>query len=53
MSVKGAEGAARTLFAYPSDKKVRTPDFEKCVPLRGTQKNPVGVDLERLPDSWW
>ncbi len=38
-------GDLRTLFAYPSDKKVRT--------LRGTQKNPVGVELERLPDSWW
>ena len=24
---------------------------ENCVPFRGTQKNPVDVDFERLPDS--
>ena len=28
-----------------------------CVPFlrtfRGAQKNPVSVELERLPDSWW
>ena len=32
---------------------LRTPLTKKCVPLRGTQKNPVSVELERLPDSWW
>ena len=31
--------------AYSWLRKVRT--------LRGTQKNPVSVELERLPDSWW
>ena len=42
-------------FAYPSVGKVRTLcvplTCENCVPFRGTQKNPVSVDSERLPDS--
>ena len=28
----------RTRFAYPSDEKVRTPNFKKCVLLEGYAK---------------
>ena len=60
VDVNGSSVRVRTfaktayLFAYPSVGKVRTLcvplTCENCVPFRGTQKNPVDVDFERLPD---
>ena len=60
VDVNGSSVRVRTFaktaypFAYPSIGKVRTLcvplTCENCVPFRGTQKNPVDVDFERLPD---
>ena len=60
VDVNGSSVRVRTFaktaypFAYPSVEKVRTLcvplTCENCVPFKGTQKNPVDVDFERLPD---
>ena len=62
VDVNGSSVRVRTFaktaypFAYPSVGKVRTLcvplTCENCVPFRGTQKNPVDVDYERLPDFY-
>ena len=61
VDVNGSSVRVRTFaktaypFAYPSVEKVRTLcvplTCENCVLFSGTQKNPVDVDFERLPDS--